>query len=178
MLTLNALKNEKIATTQTAAAEITFINPLDIMNNMMRTPWPEGCYTVNLKEIEIEQTPFEQNGFKGFIPATIKLTFEGQNGMLHHKTHTYPNTTHKDGYAVAYSITMKALLENLEIPFNNLFTEQFKSQVENRIGKQINIIATSKIANDGKVYVDADYATKQQVLQRLSQTTVTDLAKL
>lgn len=127
--------------------------------------WPEGSYTVNLKECKFE------------IGERIIITVEDQQGQLHRNNHPWPTEAHKDGYAEVFCKAMETLAENLGLSQDIVYTEDFEQELQNSIGKQILIVTTTKLNNKGEYQTYGNYATKEQHIQAVSQSHMTDLSQ-
>lgn len=171
-MTLNNLKNEKIATVKaTTMVEAIPLSLEELMAFKAPNPWDEGAYTVKLDKVVITR-------FDNGLPKQFTFTFVDSEGKTHTNKHSYPTSAHKPNYPQAFCITMGILCDNLELDRNTLFQTDFEQQLQSRIGHEVHIVATSKLMDDGNYKVFAEYATKQQVIERLSQATMADLSRI
>lgn len=127
--------------------------------------WPEGSYTVNLKEVKFE------------AGIRILITMEDDKGNLYRNNHPWPTDAHKDGYATVFCKTMETLAQNLGLSQDIVYTEDFEQELQNSIGKQILIVTSTKLNSTGEYQVYGNYATKEQHIQAVSQSRIADLTQ-
>ena len=160
---MNELRAQKTVTvTETKAKAFTL---QELKQHRPAQAWPEGSYTVNLKEAKFESG------------TRILITVEDSQGHIHRNNHPWPTDAHKDGYVEVFCKAMETLAENLGLSRDTVYTEDFEQQLNNSIGKQILIVTSTKLNAKGEYQVYANYATKEQHIQAVSQSHIADLTQ-